>query len=176
MWTGVPLRWLTDCACGCKVFNSTYITAEVILAEIGCTVNAFQTAENLASWAGLCPGNYESAGIKKRSNATKGNKYLKVALCRAGISAGRSKSGTFHSFFVKLSQRMPKAKAAVATAHKLLRIVYVLHHFTTFHAPKGIKIQTTPNFLYDWFGEKPTKKGGCLLWINYIKKALQSKV
>ena len=102
------------------------LTAEVILAEIGCTVNAFQTAENLASWAGLCPGNYESAGIKKRSNATKGNKYLKVALCRAGISAGRSKSGTIHSFFVKLSQRMPKAKAAVATAHKLLRIVYVL--------------------------------------------------
>ena len=50
------------------------------------------------------------------------------------------------------------------------------HHFTTFHAPKGIKIQITPNFLYDWFGEKPTKKGGCLLWINYIKKALQSKV
>ncbi len=102
------------------------LTAEVVLAEIGDNVDAFETVEKLASWAGLCPGSYESAGIRKSSHITAGNKYLKAALCRAGIIAGRSNSEVFRSYYHNLSQRMPKAKAVVAVAHKLLRVIYKL--------------------------------------------------
>ena len=54
--------------------------AATILAEIGPTVTAFPSDAHLASWAGLCPGVYESAGIKKSSHITQGNHYIKQAL------------------------------------------------------------------------------------------------
>ena len=54
--------------------------AATILAEIGPTVTAFPSDAHLASWAGLCPGSYESAGIKKSSHITQGNRYIKQAL------------------------------------------------------------------------------------------------
>ena len=53
------------------------IVAFVILSEIGPNVESFQSQGNLASWAGVCPGSYESAGIKKSSHTTQGNKYVK---------------------------------------------------------------------------------------------------
>ncbi|UUX33560.1 IS110 family RNA-guided transposase [Fundicoccus culcitae] len=101
-------------------------TAQVILAEIGPTVDAFETAEKLASWAGLCPGSYESAGIQYGSKTTRGNRYLKAALCRAGLIAGRSNNQDFRSVYYKFKERNQKSKGIVALAHKILRIVYAL--------------------------------------------------
>ena len=101
-------------------------TAQVIIAEVGPTVDAFDSVERLASWAGLCPGSYESAGIQYGSKTTRGNRYLKAALCRAGLTAGRSSHEGFRAIYYKFSERKQKGKGVVALAHKLLRIVYIL--------------------------------------------------
>ena len=98
--------------------------AATILAEIGPDVKAFQSDAHLASWAGLCPGSYESAGIKKFSRITQGNKYLKHALTISGMIAGHSKDPAFSSLYNRVSQRGSKMKAVIACAHKLLRIIY----------------------------------------------------
>ena len=100
------------------------IVACVILSEIGPNVEAFQSQGNLASWAGVCPGSYESAGIKKSSHTTQGNKYLKSSLFQAGGTAGRSKDEAFHNLYARISGRSSKMKAIIACAHKLIRIIY----------------------------------------------------
>lgn len=97
--------------------------AATILAEIGPDVKAFQSDAHLASWAGLCPGSYESAGIKKSSHITQGNRYIKQALTMSGLIAAHSKDSVFSSFYSKISQRGSKMKAVIACAHKLLRII-----------------------------------------------------
>lgn len=99
-------------------------TAAVILGEIGPDVSAFSTVGHLAAWAGVAPGSYESAGIKKASRTTRGNKYLKTALVTSGGIAARSKDKAFIQFFNRLSKKGSKMKARVACAHKLLRIIY----------------------------------------------------
>ena len=96
--------------------------AVTILAEIGPTV----TAAHLASWAGICSGSYESAGIKKSSHITQGNRYIKQALTMSGLIAAHSKDSAFSSFYNRISQRGSKMKAVIACAHKILRIIYKL--------------------------------------------------
>ena len=76
--------------------------AATILAEIGPDVKAFQSDAHLASWAGLCPGSYESAGIKKSSHITQGNRYIKQALTMSGLIVGSLiKTMRFHLFIAK---------------------------------------------------------------------------
>ena len=77
--------------------------AVTILAEIGPTVTAFSFDAHLASWAGLCPGSYESAGIKKSSHITQGNRYIKKALTMSGLIAAHSKDSSFSSFYSGLN-------------------------------------------------------------------------
>lgn len=100
------------------------IVACVILSEIGPNVEAFKSQGNLASWAGVCPGSYESAGIKKSSHTTQGNKYLKSILFQAGGTAGRSKDEAFHNLYARISGRSSKMKAIIACAHKMIRVIY----------------------------------------------------
>ncbi|WP_438831323.1 transposase [Streptococcus pluranimalium] len=97
--------------------------AATILAEIGPNVDAFKSDGHLASWAGLCPGSYASAGIKKSSHITQGSRYIKHAITLAGLTAGRSKDTAFSSFYNRISQRGSKMKAVIACAHKILRII-----------------------------------------------------
>lgn len=99
-------------------------TIEIILSEIGTNVESFESVKHLASWAGLCPGSYESGGIRKGARTTKGNKYLKTALYHSGRTAGHSKSDTFSTFFDRVASRGSKQKAVIATAHKILRVIY----------------------------------------------------
>lgn len=99
-------------------------TIEIVLAEIGPTIEAFETVKHLASWTGICPGSYESGGIRKGARITKGNKYLKTALYHAGRSAGHSKSDIFSTFYNRIASRGSKQKAVIATAHKILRVIY----------------------------------------------------
>ncbi|WP_438838657.1 transposase [Streptococcus pluranimalium] len=100
--------------------------AATILAEFGPNVDAFKSDGHLTSWVELCPGSYESAGIKKSSHITQGNRYIKHALTLAGLTAGRSKDTAFSSFYNRISQRGSKMKAVIACAHKILRIIYKL--------------------------------------------------
>jgi transposase len=66
-------------------------TAEVMLAEIGTDMSRFPSAAHLSSWAGMCPGNHESAGKRRSGKTRRGNRWLRTALVEAGCAAGRTK-------------------------------------------------------------------------------------
>lgn len=101
-------------------------TAQVIIAEIGVDVSPFPDVHHLASWAGLCPGNYESAGVKHGSRILHGNVYLKKALVTAAMGAKITKETGLKDYFWRLKSRMCAQKALIAVAHKILRIIYSL--------------------------------------------------
>jgi transposase len=100
--------------------------AQTIIAEIGVDMERFGSAEHLASWAGVCPGNHESAGKRKSGQTTKGSKYLRTALIEAAWGATRTKGTFLAARYQRLVKRMPKKKALVAIGHGILRVVYHL--------------------------------------------------
>ena len=108
-------------------------TAEDVLAVIGVDMSPWPTAAHLASWAGLCPGNHESAGKRKSGKTRKGNTLLRAALVRAAQAAARSKGTYLSAQFHRLAARRGKNRAAVAVAHTLLIILYhMLKHGTRY--------------------------------------------
>nr|WP_321292478.1 IS110 family transposase [uncultured Trichococcus sp.] len=100
--------------------------ASVIIAEIGTDISQFPSAENLASWAGLCPGNNESAGKRKSTHINKGNPFLKRVLCQAAFAASRKKDSKYKAKFYRIKQNRGTQKAIIAIAHDLLRTIYLL--------------------------------------------------
>lgn len=100
-------------------------TAEIIVAEIGADVRRFPTAGHLASWAGLCPGQDESAGKRRSGKTRKGNRWLRGALVEAAHSSTRTKT-YLAAQFRRLATRHGPKKAMVAVAHSILRIVFHL--------------------------------------------------
>lgn len=103
-----------------------YRTAEVIIAEVGADMSRFATSGHLASWAGLCPGNNESAGKHYSGKTRKGDLWLLDALTQAAWAASRTKDTYLAAQFWRLAPRIGKKKAAVAVAHTILVIAYHL--------------------------------------------------
>ena len=101
-------------------------TAEVLIAEIGTDMSVFPTASHLVSWARWSPQVRQSAGKRKGSNATgRGNPYLSAALGEAAISTSRTQS-FLGARYRRLTRRMPKKKALVATGNSMLVIIHAL--------------------------------------------------
>jgi transposase len=98
--------------------------AAVIIAELGVDMSVFQNVSQLASWAGVCPGNNESAGKRRSCRIPKGNVYLKTALVEAANSAARAKGTYLRDKFYRLKARRGYKRAAVAIAHKILVAIY----------------------------------------------------
>ena len=106
------------------------IVADVVIAEIGDNMDIFETATNLASWAGVCPGQNESADRIKSTHTRRGNAYLKGALGIAAMSASRSKTTYFGTKYRRI-------KTVVAIEHTMLVIIRHMLHDGVAYEEKG---------------------------------------
>ena len=109
-------------------------SAEIILAEIGTDMSRFPTAAHICSWAGLSPGNNESAKKRKGGKTTKGNKTLKSTLIQCAQSAIKNHDSFFYAQYQRLVVRRGANRAKVAVAHSMLIAIYhMLKNNVPFH-------------------------------------------
>jgi len=102
----------------------SYLSAITIISEIGSNMSRFPTAGHLIAWAGLCPGQNESAGKRKRSRLRKGAPWLKTMLVQCAWAAKRQKNSYYRAQFYRLQTRRGPQKAICAVAASILTAIY----------------------------------------------------
>ena len=131
----VPLSQAVELLC--SVPGIGVRTAENVLAEIGDDMSRFPTADHLASWAGLAPGNNESAGKRRNGKTTKGNRFLKRALTQAAWGAQRTKGTYYGAQYRRLVGKRGKKRAIVAVARSVLVAIYHILERGVFYEELG---------------------------------------
>jgi len=115
-------------------------TAEVIIAETGGDMSAFPTAKHLASWAGVCPGQRESAGKRKSARTRKGSPWLRATLIESARAASRSKGTYLGERYRRLARRRGDKKAIIAIAHEILDITWIMLNTGEVYREQGTTI------------------------------------
>ena len=118
------LTWAQAILLLCTIPGISRRAAEGILAEIGLNMDRFPSSRHLASWAGMCPGNHESAGKRLSGKTRRGNAWLRKLLIEAAHAAAHTKNTYLSAQYHRLAARRGKKKAMVAVGHTLLVIIY----------------------------------------------------
>jgi transposase len=100
--------------------------AEILVSEIGVDMNRFASDRHVASWAGMCPGQDESAGKQRNGKCRKGSHWLRRALTEAGWAVSHTKNNYLASQYRNIARRRGRKKACIAVGHSILRIAYHL--------------------------------------------------
>jgi transposase len=120
-----------------KIPGVDLYAAQELVSEIGPQAAAFASAEQFASWVGVCPGSQESAGVNYSHRSPKGNRYLRRLLCQIAWAAIHTKDTFFASLFARLKPRVEGKGAAWAVAHRIAKIVWLVLHQQTEYQEKG---------------------------------------
>ena len=120
-----------------KIPGVDLYAAQELVSEIGPQAAAFASAEQFASWVGVCPGSQESAGVNYSHRSAKGNRYLRRLLCQIAWAAIHTKDTFFAGLFARLKPRVEGKGAAWAVAHRIAKIVWLVLHQEVEYQEKG---------------------------------------